>query len=227
MKYIGLELENFDKAHIWRRYIFILIRKYFKDGFLEVGAGIGSFTKIYLNKFNDITLTDLGDQNLDELKKKFTNNKNIKISNNLTKDINNKFNTIIYLNVLEHIKDDVAEINSAVEKLNVGGHLIILVPAGSKLYGKFDKAIGHFRRYELDFFKKNKFINTKLIDLYYLDCFGYFLYMVNQLIFKKEVYPSKFKIFIWDKFFTPITILIDFLFKYKFGKNIMCVLEKK
>ena len=53
MKYIGLELENFDKAHIWRRYIFILIRKYFKDGFLEVGAGIGSFTKIYLNKFKD------------------------------------------------------------------------------------------------------------------------------------------------------------------------------
>ena len=137
------------------------------------------------------------------------------------------FNSIIYLNVLEHIENDIEEINTALQKLNVGGHLVILVPAGSKLYGKFDKAIGHFRRYELDFFKQNKFIDAKLVNLYCLDCFGYFLYFVNQLIFKEEVYPSKFKIFIWDKFFTPITIIVDFLFRYKFGKNIMCILEKK
>ena len=47
MKYAGLELENFDRAHIWRKYIFFLIKKYFRDDFLEVGAGIGSFTKNY------------------------------------------------------------------------------------------------------------------------------------------------------------------------------------
>ena len=89
MEYIGLELENFDKAHIWRKYIFILIRKYFRNNFLEVGAGIGSFTKIYKNKFDNNTLTELDDKNLNQLKKKFINNKNIKISNNLTKNIRN------------------------------------------------------------------------------------------------------------------------------------------
>ena len=186
-----------------------------------------SSTTVTLGISENITLTELDNKNLNELKKKFTNKRNIKIFNKSTKDINNKFNTIIYLNVLEHIKDDISEINNALEKLNVGGHLIILVPAGSKLYGKFDKAIGHFRRYELDFFKQNKFANAKLIKLYCLDCFGYFLYMINQFIFKEEVYPSKFKIFIWDKFFTPITVIIDFLFRYKFGKNIMCILQKK
>ena len=127
---------------------------------------------------------------------------------------------------MEHIKNDVLEINHALEKLNVGGHLIILVPAGSKLYGKFDKAIGHHKRYELDFFKNNKFQNAKIADLYCLDCFGYFLYFVNQLIFKKEVYPSKFKILIWDKIFTPFTIVIDYLTRYKFGKNILCIYQK-
>ena len=227
MKYEGLELENFDKAHIWRKYIFLLIRKYFSDDFLEVGAGIGSFTKNYFTKFNNIILSEIDANNSDRLKKEFNNCKNIKISNNSIKDINKKFNTIIYLNVLEHIKNDILEINNALEKLNVGGHLIILVPAGSKLYGKFDKAIGHHKRYELDFFKNNKFQNAKIADLYCLDCFGYFLYFVNQLIFKKEVYPSKFKIFIWDKIFTPVTILIDYLLRYKFGKNIMCILKKK
>ena len=227
MEYAGLELENFDKAHIWRKYIFFLIRKYFSDDFLEVGAGIGSFTKSYFTKFNNIILSEIDVNNLDQLKKKFNNCENIKISNNSTKDINKKFNTIIYLNVLEHIKNDILEINNALEKLNVGGYLIILVPAGSKLYGEFDKAVGHHKRYELDFFKNNKFQNAKIVDLYCLDCFGYFLYFVNQLIFKKEVYPSKFKIFIWDKIFTPFTIVIDYLTRYKFGKNILCIYQKK
>ena len=225
--YTGLELENFDKAHIWRKYIFFLIKKYFSNNFLEVGAGIGSFTKNYFTKFDNITLSELDTKNLDQLKKKFVNHKNIKISNDTVKDINKKFHTIIYLNVLEHIKDDIQEINFALEKLNVGGYLIILVPAGSKLYGKFDKAIGHYRRYELDFFKNNKFENTKLVDLYSLDCFGYFLYFINQLIFKKEIYPSRFKIFIWDKIFTPFTIIIDYITRYKYGKNIMCIYQKK
>jgi len=49
MKYIGLELENFDKAHIWRKYIYLLIQKYIDNNVLEVGAGIGSFTKNYKN----------------------------------------------------------------------------------------------------------------------------------------------------------------------------------
>jgi len=227
MKYPGLELENFDKAHIWRKYIFLLIKKYFKDSFLEVGAGIGSFSKNYINKYNNITLSELDDNFFNELKKKFINKKNVKFSNSLIQNLDEKFNTIIYLNVLEHIKDDTDEINTAMEKVNTGGYLIILVPAHQKLYSKFDEAIGHHRRYDIDFFKNNKFRNAELVDLYYLDCFGYLLYFINQFFFKKEVYPSKFKIFIWDKFFTPVTIVVDFILRYKFGKNIMCVLKKK
>ena len=124
MKYAGLELENFDRAHIWRKYIFFLIKKYFRDDFLEVGAGIGSFTKNYSNKFNNVTLTELDENNLIQLRKKFNNHKNIKILNDFTKNINGNFNTIIYLNVLEHIEKDVEEINEALNKINSGGHLI-------------------------------------------------------------------------------------------------------
>lgn len=227
MEYPGLELENFDKAHIWRRYIYILIKKYFKDNFLEIGAGIGSFTRIYGNKFTNITLTEADNNNLNQLKKKFINSKNIKISNDLIQNIDKKFNTIIYLNVLEHIEDDIGEINESIQKLNSGGYLAILVPAHQKLYTKFDKAVGHYKRYELDFFQKNKFHNAELVNLYHCDCLGYLLYFVNQFIFREEIYPSRFKIFIWDKLFTPISILMDFLLRYKFGKNIMCILKKK
>ena len=227
MDYPGLELENFDKATIWRKYIYFLIKKYLKNEFLEVGAGIGSFTRNYEVNFSNVTLTEFDSKNLSQLRKKFINKKNIKISNNTIQNINDKFNTIIYLNVLEHIKDDVLEINDALKKINVDGYLVILVPAHQKLYSKFDKAIGHHKRYEIDFFKNNRFTNADIIDLYYADCMGYFLYFINKIFFKNEVYPSKIKIFIWDKFFAPLSIIFDFLLKYKFGKNIICVLKKK
>ena len=132
----------------------------------------------------------------------------------------------MYLNVLEHIKEDSKELNEAFEKLRTNGHLIILVPAHNKLYSKFDEAIGHFRRYDLDFFKKLKIENSKLVKLHYLDSTGYFLYYLNKIFFKEEVYPSKLKIFIWDKLFTPITYFLDKILFYKFGKNILYIIKK-
>ena len=58
-------------------------------------------------------------------------------------------------NVLEHIKNDILEINNALEKLNFGGYLIILVPAHNKLYSKLAKAVGHYRRYDKNSMQKN------------------------------------------------------------------------
>ena len=52
------------------------------------------------------------------------------------------------------------------------------------------------------------------------------LLMVASLFFKKEKFPTKFKIFIWDKIFTPISIIIDFLLGYKIGKCILAVYKK-
>ena len=100
-----------------------------------------------------------------------------------------------------------------------------MVPAHQKMYSNLDEAVGHYRRYEIDFFKNN-FESLGMINLKFLDSMGYFLYYLNKIFFSKEVYPSKLKIFIWDKLFTPITIIIDFLVGYKFGKCILVVYKK-
>ena len=226
MKYPGKELEIFEKATIWRKYIYSLTKNYFKDNFLEVGAGIGSFTTNYCKNLQNIVVCDLDQENIKILQKKFSQNKNISISDKRINEIDGKFNTIIYLNVLEHIKEDINEINSALNKLNSGGNLIILVPAHQKLFSKFDEAIGHYKRYNIDFFKLNKFKNAKIQKLMFLDLFGYILYFFNKIFFKEEIYPSKFKIFLWDKIFSPITIILDFVTRYRFGKNILCVYKK-
>ncbi len=225
MDYPGKELEIFDKAVFWRKYIYFLVKKYLKNDLLEVGAGIGSFTKNYKNDFTQITLTELDKHNIKRLKKRFKNTK-IKIESKFTSKINRKFNSILYMNVLEHIKNDTREINTSLSKLNKKGYLVILVPAHNELYTKFDKEIGHFRRYKINFFQKLKLKNSKIVKLQYLDCLGYFLYYMNKMFYKNEIYPSESKIFIWDKFFTPLTFFFDKFLNYKFGKNVLCVIKK-
>ena len=226
MKYPGKELEIFDKAIVWRKYIHTLTKRYLKDNILEIGAGFGSFTKSYSKNSQNIILTDLDEENIKILKKNFSEKKNITIANKRINELEGKFNTIIYLNVLEHIQNDFDEINSALNKLNSDGHLIILVPAHQNLFSKFDEAIGHCRRYNIDFFKLNKFKNAEIQELLFLDLFGYILYFLNKMFFKEEIYPSKFKIFLWDKIFSPITIILDYITRYKFGKNILCIYKK-
>ena len=99
-----------------------------------------------------------------------------------------------------------------------------MAPAHQK-FMKFIKAVGHFRRYEKDFFEK-KFDNLELLSLKFLDAIGYVLYFLNKIIFSKETFPSNLKIFLWDKIFTPITILVDFITNYKFGKCIVAIYKK-
>lgn len=226
-KYPEIVTERFDSADFHISYCLSFVKKYLKGNILEVGAGCGSFTKNYLNKIesNQITLTELDKKNITDLKERFKNYKNIEVICQDVDKIQKKFDTIMYLHVLEHIEDDNKEIKSAIDKLEIGGTLIFMVPAHQKIYSSLDKAVGHYRRYEGDFFKK-KLFSLERINIKYLDAIGYFLYFLNKIFFKNETCPSKLKIFIWDKIFTPFTIIVDFLLGYKFGKCILVIYKK-
>jgi len=220
-------LDIFDNAKVWIKYVHFLNKKYYRNDFLEVGAGIGSFTDNYEKNIKNIFLTEIDENNLNILKSKYKNNLNIKIIEKEVADIEEKFNTIAHFNVLEHIKEDKEEIYNCLNKINQNGYLVILVPAHNKLYSNLDKDVGHHRRYEKSFFEKLDLKGNLIVELKYIDCLGYLLYYLNKIFFKDETYPSNFKIFVWDKIFTPITMIIDFLTFYKLGKNILCVIKKK
>ena len=137
-------------------------------------------------------------KNIRDLNKKFKNFKNIKILKKTISKVKNKYDTILYLHVLEHIKNDQNEIKEAKKRLKKGGHLLFMVPAHQKIYSNLDRAVGHYRRYERKFFKEN-FLNLKRVRLFSLDIIGYLRYFLNKSFFKNEVFPSRFTIFMWDK----------------------------
>tara|TARA_A100001011_G_C14178775_1_gene785847 strand:+ start:139 stop:825 length:687 start_codon:yes stop_codon:yes gene_type:complete len=224
--YPEIATERFDKANFHIKYCLSLVKNYIKGDVLEVGAGCGSFTRNYEKATNgSITLTELDEKNLFILKKNFKENTRIKVFKDGQTEIGAKYDTILYFHVLEHIENDTKELEKAKKMLNRNGHLIIMAPAHQKIYSNLDKAVGHFRRYEKSFFSKDLFgLEQKKLIL--IDSIGYVLYFLNKTFFKNEVFPSDFKIFIWDKIFTPFTIIVDFLTIYKFGKCFISIYKK-
>ena len=224
VQYDGFELEHFDSAENFRKYQISLIKKFIKGKFLEVGAGKGGLIPFYKKFVKDITILEPEKKLFRILKKKYSRKK-IKIINKTIKDIKTKFDTIIYYDVLEHIRDDFKEVRNAEKKLIKNGYLIFSVPAYQSFYSSFDKSVGHYRRYnKKNFIKLEKKIGLKIEKLVYYDSMGFLFLVLNKLLSLKQT-NLKNKIYIWN-LLMPISKLIDFLTFNKFGKSLLCVFKK-
>ena len=147
------ELEFFDAAKNWRKYQFGQILKYINSSVLEIGPGTGNNVQYYKNRASQITLLETNKNLANSLKSKFDEEKKIIVLNTDIHIQEKTFDTIMYMDVLEHIKTDKKEIKKAINLLSPGGHLIIFVPAFQILYSNFDRDIGHVRRYRKFFIK--------------------------------------------------------------------------
>jgi len=224
IQYDGFELEHFDNAKSFRNYQVSLIKKYLKGNFLEVGAGKGGLALQYYKNLDKLTLIEPDKKLFRILKNKF-DKKNTKIFNKFIKDINDKFDTIIYFDVIEHIKNDLLEIKNASKKLKKNGHLILNVPAFQFFYSDFDKSVGHFKRYnKKDFYKLSKKSGLRLEKIYYYDSIGYILLLISKIFSFKQT-NLKNKVFFWNMLI-PISKILDKLIFNCIGKSLLCVFVK-
>lgn len=222
--YDGWELKYFDKAFNFRNYQFELVKKFIGGKVAEVGPGNGAFLKYYLQLATEIDLFEPSENFLISLNE-FKDPK-VNIINKFFEKNKNYYDTILYLDVLEHIKDDKMEIQTAFESLNKGGALVINVPAFQHLYSQFDKDVDHFRRYSKNTLKSLTanigFTSTKLI---YFDSIGYMLSIASKLVTKDYLKNFDKKIKIWDSLI-PLSKLIDLLVLNKFGKSLIMICIK-
>jgi SAM-dependent methyltransferase len=229
--YIGEELELFQYAVNWKKYFSSFFQPYIRGEVAEVGAGMGANVPYLINPLVTGYLCIEPDKGLaaataDKIASKSLPPVCAVKQGLLENDLQNRFDTIMYIDVLEHIEDDASEVAKAAKALKPGGHLCILVPANPKDYTDFDKAIGHFRRYT----------KTMLVDIvgqplqvewcHYLDLFGSLASKANKL-FLKQSQPSKGQVLTWDRFIIPASKLFDKPTGYKSGKSLLLVAKKK
>ena len=230
--YIGQELELFKKAYNWKQYYRNIILPFLKNDVLEVGAGIGATTEHLVNA-NVKKWTCLEpDPELAKVVEQLLNNKQLPDVCNLiigtTDDLDTsiKHDAIIYMDVIEHIEDDAAELKRAAQLLKPDAYLIILVPAHNWLRSPLDDAIGHYRRYNKSMLKNVVPSTLKQIRLSYLDSIGLMASLGNKMLLKKS-YPNEKQIRIWDSGMVPISKIIDPLLGFNFGKSVLGIWQNK
>jgi SAM-dependent methyltransferase len=136
-----------------------------------------------------------------------------------------KFDAILYLDVLEHIKDDCRELARAGVRLKPGGVLIVLAPAHPFLYTPFDRAIGHFRRYTRSTLQASVPVALQVTKLVYLDAAGMLASAANRLLLRRAM-PTERQILTWDRLLVPISRLVDPLFAGRLGKSVLGIWHK-
>ncbi len=144
-------LERLAAAPNFNRWMFDRLRPWVGQRVLEVGSGIGNMSAFVADR-ERVVLTDTEPWYLDRLRERFRGRPNIAVQRLELPAVDGallseRFDTVMCLNVLEHIEDDHGSLVAMRALLKPGGRLVLLVPALRALYGTLDEALGHYRRY--------------------------------------------------------------------------------
>ncbi|TNF56819.1 MAG: class I SAM-dependent methyltransferase [Burkholderiales bacterium] len=229
--YSGDELESFETAVNWKAYWSAQIAPYIGQDVLELGAGLGATARTlaghpvrrWLGLEPDPAMCDVVRQRTRTMP--FPAGYEIRCGTSETLDSAELFDTVLYIDVLEHIEDDRGELDRVAALLRPGGHVVVVAPAHQWLYTDFDRKIGHFRRYNAAMLKAIVPAGLTVCRMRYLDSVGMLASLGNKLVLRSDS-PKASQIRLWDSVMVRLSRWIDPLAGYQLGKSIVCVLSK-
>jgi SAM-dependent methyltransferase len=217
--YVGTELELFARARNWKSYVGASLLPYVRGRVLDVGAGIGGNIRALTNPAVTEWVALEPDPRLAA-----TIAERCTVMNGTLETIpeTERFDTILYMDVLEHIADDREEIARATRLLAPGGCLIVLAPAHQFLFSPFDTAVGHFRRYSLKQLRALKPVRFRTEMCRLMDSVGFFASLANRAMLRQSA-PSERQIAIWDRLMVRASRFVDPLAGFRVGKSALMV----
>jgi hypothetical protein len=240
LKYPGRELEAMAEASNYHRWIIRVFEPYLGQHIVEVGAGLASFSELILKYHRCKTLSlvepsaemyqqliinapllasSTDDTCIDTYQSTFVAAATL-ISSKQAPD------SIIHVNVLEHIVDDELELTTVRQTLIAGGRVFLFVPALPWLYGAFDERVGHVRRYtKRRLEEKLQRIGYKVVLSSYFDAMGIAPWWLKYCLLRSvTMEPASVKFY--DRFIVPAVSRMESVIHPPLGKNVIVVAEK-
>ncbi len=235
VEYVGKDLESMDFAENYHAWILDIFRPFLGESIVEVGAGTGSFSRLLLAETPKRLCLVEPSAMFETLKKEidpagysteilFYN----EIFANAAEEIvaSGQPDSIVYINVLEHIEDDRAELKLMHDSLPTGGRACIFVPAIPFLLSEFDRQIGHFRRYtRKDLIGKCEQVGFRVLVARGFDLLGILPWMVKYR-FMGSLSMESGAVKLYDKAAVPFIKPLENLLRPLIGKNLIVVAEK-
>lgn len=225
--YVGSELELFIKATQWKNYWASRVRPFVHGNVLDVGAGLGATFDYLGDSAERWTCLEPDPALCEQLSARLASHPRPPRVQCGTLDAlsgDERFDSIVYIDVLEHIEQDRAELERAVTRLAPGGSLIVLSPALPFLFSPFDESVGHFRRYTASSLKAVAPAGVSLEDWFYLDGLGVLASLFARVA--KKSAPTQAQIATWDRLIVPVSRVTDALTSRWFGRTIIMAWTK-
>jgi SAM-dependent methyltransferase len=227
---IGAEtLRRMSALERYNDWILEKISPWVGDRVLEVGSGIGNISRYFLDR-RELCLTHVQEDYLDVLREKFGAYPHITIARyNLEERADclhgREFDTILVLNVLEHIENDIHALREMSAFLAPGGRIILQLPAHRLLYGSLDINIDHFRRYTArDIREKFTSCGLETERLVRFNMFGALGWLLCSRVLRKKILPEgQLGLF---NFLTPAFMAIERIIPTPFGLSLLAVGRK-
>lgn len=233
---VGLEtLALFSHADKFNRWMFDCIAPHCKGRIFEMGSGIGNISKYLLEAGDRVVLSDVNKGYCKYLEDRFRHERSLEqvicadasapTWLNPFPSLLHSFDTVVTLNVIEHIQNDGAAIANCKRLLRMNGQLVVLVPAFQGLYNRMDKELGHFRRYN----KKTLSAlceeqGLKISETRYFNLAGVPGWWLSGRMGSKKIATRQLKLF---NALVPLLKLADKPFKNLAGLSVIAVAVKE
>jgi SAM-dependent methyltransferase len=226
------ELEIMSLAVNYHRWTYATVRPYIGKRVLEVGGGFGSIS-CHLVGSQRLVIIDSDPVCARHLTSRFGGLKGVSI---VEADIldpslpgqlaDERLDTIVCINVLEHIEDDFRALRQMHQALEPGGNLILLVPAHPRLYGTLDELVGHFRRYRSwELRKKIADVGFIVHHCRYFNSLGAVgRYVIGRLREQQETGVGQVRFF--DRYLVPLLSRVERVIPPPFGQSLIIIGRK-
>ena len=193
----AITLRRMSRLASYNAWLDARFRHYVGARVLEVGSGVGNQTRYFIDR-ERVIASDIEPHYVRELTAKFAHRSNVRVASfkfpltnasieDLTRE---RIDSIVCMNVLEHIEDDKNTLADFARALAPGGHLVLLVPSLPALYGTLDVHLNHFRRYAYAGLRQAVTDAGFVIDeMRYLNRPGVLGWWLNSRVLKRRVLP--------------------------------------
>jgi SAM-dependent methyltransferase len=221
----SLGLEDLSMAVRYRRYLFELLEPHLGDSVLEVGAGLGDFAA-QLTGRRRLVVTDSDPFCVWSLRQRLGDRPEVEVG---TLDLQGEVavgwpvESVVAINVLEHLEDDVRALGTLRSLVVPGGNLLVLVPGYPSLYGEFDRVVGHRRRYTPAALRHA--VEAAELDVEVLkpvNLPGALAWWAAVRV-GRRARPTPALVKLYDRFVVPLVCILERRFEPPFGQSLLCV----
>lgn len=228
------QLESLAQMNNYYSWILDEFTPFIGQRVLEIGAGNGNFSRLLLTRetIEHLWLVEPDADLSTSLENRFAGKQSITVVKLSAEELTHAYleslslDTIIMVNVLEHIENDLDLLRMCEKALLPGGKLLTFSPAFPMLYSNYDRLVGHFRRYRKNDIS-SKFIEAgfKINCLKYFNILGFISWLILVRLLKSNTF-GEVKLRIYEKIIVLLQI-VEQRINPPFGQSIISIGEKQ